>query len=109
MIFANGTIRFVEKGGPAADVDPATGFAVKAKGEWSAPIFCQYVPLQTNYLGTWQGERFTAARWAIYVDLPCAPRRGLCRVERRDGTLVAEAEVMAWEELEAVRQARILL
>lgn len=109
MIVPNGRLRFPIAGGGAADVDPATGHAVKAGVAWDGGVPCQFVWYDVNYLTVSRGERYTSARWLVYIDMPCAPRRGLCRVERGDMGVIVEAEIQAWEELVAVQQVRIVL
>lgn len=108
MIFPNGRLRF-PRAAPGEGIDPATGYARPAEVQWDEGVPCLYVAQEVNYLGVARGERFTAARWIIYINLPHAPRQGLCRLENRHGEPLAEREVMAWTELEAVQQARVLL
>lgn len=114
MIFPNGYVRFYEAGpGGGVSLDPVTGFPAAAGGGlgdgWGARVLCQYVPQRMDNVGRVEGERFRLARWEVFMDLPRAERRGLCRLEDRDGRLVAEGEVIAWERLEAVAQVRMLL
>lgn len=108
MIIRNGRVRFAA-GGAGEGMDPATGYPAGGAAAYDEGVPCQYVAQEQNNIGAVYGERFRAARWVVYVDLPCAPRRGLCRVEDAAGEVVAEGEIVGWQQLDAVLQARIML
>ena len=107
MIVRNGRLRFAAVQGGA--LDPATGFPLAGEAAWDAGVPCQYVAGSMNNLGVVLGERHRLATWEMYIDMPCAERRGLCRVEDEAGRPVAEGEIVSWEPLEAVRQVRVTM
>lgn len=109
MIIANGRLRFPAPGAGGGGIDAATGHALAAPRAWDAGVACQCAARQLNYLGEARGERRAESRWVVYLDAPCAPRRGLCRLEGRDGRVLAERELSAWEELEAVGLVRVVV
>ena len=109
MIIANGTIEAKVK--TPGGIDIATGYP-KANTEtgWATPVPCQWHAVTRDNLGRTVSGNFTLASYSVLIEQPRTPFTAeQVRLKGPGGSVIGEFSVINTEELDAVRQTRIML